>query len=324
MEKAGPRYISFHITNRCDARCSHCDIWKQKSPESPDAEHFLRTIDDISNWAEKPEIIIAGGEPLLSPLSMMLIERATLRGMDTLLATNGFQVDAKKAKELAGAGLKIANISLDGFNHTHDRIRNCPGAFDRVMKAVGALHEHGIIVRICTVIMDDNLDQIPGFIDFLMKDGRIDGVFFQAMAQPFGHAQIKEGWWLTHPHFPRDTQRVNTLLDEVLAIKRGKGFILNEDCQFPAIKAYFANPKRFTQALCTVGDMGFTINAAGDVLLCSFMPPVGNIAENRIREIFESEKAKDLRERMHDCDDNCHLLINCSFDPSQLLGEVCR
>jgi hypothetical protein len=74
-------------------------------------------------------------------------------------------------------------------------------------------------------------------------------------------------------------------------------------------------------ARCTVGDAGFTINAAGYVLLCTFMEPVGNIRDGRnIRQIFESEEAIALRSRMNGCDINCHLLINCSFDPSQLLS----
>jgi MoaA/NifB/PqqE/SkfB family radical SAM enzyme len=187
------------------------------------------------------------------------------------------------------------------------------------MRAVGLLHEQGITVRIASVIFDDNLDQIPGLIDFLTKDGRIDGIFFQAMAQPFGDPNLQNRWWLTHPLFPRDTQKVNRLLDRLLEMKRGGCFVLNEDNQFAAMKAYFANPERFTQAQCTVGDRGFSINAAGDVLLCSFFEPIGNITTGGIREIFESEKARALRLKMHDCVDNCHLLINCSFDPAQLL-----
>ena len=322
MADSKPSYISFHITNRCDARCRHCRIWEQKEPSSPPADQFARVIDEIDQWVGPTEIIIAGGEPLLTERTFHVLERASARNMQTLMATNGFLIDEKVASKLAQAGLKIANISLDGFDHTHDKIRNRPGAYNLVMRAIESLYNAGIVVRICTVIMDDNLEQITGLVDFLAKDGRVSGIFFQAMAQPFGPAEIKKGWWLTNPNFPRNTDRVHDLLDELLAMKRGGYFILNEDCQFPAMKAYFANPERFSMAKCTVGDNGFSINAGGDVLLCSFMEPVGNIMDGRtIRQIFESEGAKKLRERMHRCDINCHLLINCSFDPSQLLTE---
>ena len=321
MSKTGPSYISFHITNRCNCRCSHCDIWKQRDTDSPPTEDFERVIDDVADWAGQAEVIIAGGEPLLSPHTLPLIRSASGFALTTLLATNGFAIDEPMADELAKAGLSIANVSLDGFDHTHDKIRKQPGAFEQVIKAVGLLYDRGIMVRIATVIMEDNLDQITGLLDFLTKDGRVNGVFFQAMAQPFGSPDISKKWWKSHPHFPKDTRRVQELLDEILAMKRGGFFILNEDSQFPAMKAYFANPERFTQAMCTVGDLGFSINGAGDVLLCSFFGPIGNIREGRIREIFESEKARALREKMHGCKDNCHLLINCSFDPTQLLIE---
>lgn len=321
MSKTGPSYISFHITNRCNCRCTHCDIWKQRDTESPSTEDFLRIVDEVANWTGQTEVIVAGGEPLLSSHTLPLIRRASSRGLTTLLATNGLAIDEPMADKLAKAGLSIANISLDGFDHTHDKVRNHPGAFEKVLRAVGLLHKRGITVRIATVIMEDNLDQITGLLDFLTKDGRVDGVFFQAMAQPFGSPDIRSNWWKSHPHFPKDTAMVQNLLDEILAMKRGGFFILNEDSQFPAMKAYFANPERFTQAMCTVGDLGFSINGAGDVLLCSFFGPIGNIKDGHIQDIFESEKARALREKMHECKENCHLLINCSFDPTQLLIE---
>ena len=319
MQNDGPKYISFHITNRCDCQCSHCAIWQVKEPKAPLVKEFLRVVDDLAQWAGPAELIVAGGEPLLDKATIPIIERGSKNGMTTLLATNGFSIDDNKAKALADAGLSFANISLDGFDHTHDRIRKKPGAFGLVVKAIDALFKHGVPVRICTVILEDNLDQITGLIEFLENTKKVNGIFFQAMAQPFGNPDFKRDWWLNHPHFPMETKRVHSLLDELLAMKRGGHFILNEDSQFPAMKAYFANPEKFTQALCTVGDIGFSINAGGDVLLCSFMEPVGNIKQGSIREIFESEKAKNQREMMHKCKDNCHLLINCSFDPAQLL-----
>jgi len=262
---------------------------------------------------------VAGGEPLLHKATIPIIKRGADNGMTTLLATNGFSINRKTAAKLAHAGLSYANISLDGFDHTHDRIRRKPGAFEKVIKAIENLRKEGVPVRISTVIMEDNLDQIAGLLDFLRKTGKVEGVFFQAMAQPFGAVDIDKKWWLTHPHFPKDIKKVNALLDQLLAMKQGGFFILNEDSQFPAMKAYFSNPNRFTQALCTVGDIGFSIGPDGAVLLCSFFEPIGNITEAGIREIFESEKARLLRDKMHGCADNCHLLINCSFDPSQLI-----
>jgi MoaA/NifB/PqqE/SkfB family radical SAM enzyme len=321
MNSAVPRFINFHITNRCGNQCRHCEMWRVAEPPAPEPAVFVRAVDELADWLGPTEMVVAGGEPLLSPAALPVLERGARRGMKTALATNGFHVDAAAAQRLADAGLGVANVSLDGFDHTHDRIRNRPGAFDQVLRAIGFLRDAGVPVRVATVILADNLDQITGLLDFLRQDGRVSGVFFQAMAQPFGAPEPRPGWWRTHPHFPRDVRRVQALCDELLAMKRGGFFILNDDAQFPALKAYFANPDRFTLARCNVSRIGLTINAAGDVLLCNFLEPIGRIGGPRVREIYDSPAADRLRARMAACDVNCHLLLNCCFDPAQLITD---
>lgn len=319
MAKLTPGYISFHITNRCDCRCAHCEIWKTSQPEAPPSQDFARVVDELADWLGPVSVIVAGGEPMLAKPTFSILARCKARNMSSSISTNGFSIDAEKAHRLAEGGLHIANVSLDGFDHTHDRIRNRPGAFAKVIESITLLDQAGINVHISCVIMEDNLDQITGLIDFLTKQTPVSGIFFQAMAQPFGANEPLPGWWRRHPLFPKDTKRVPALLDELLAMKQGGFYILNEDVQLMTMKAYFANPERFTLTTCTVGENGLGINAAGDVLLCNFMGPVGNITQGHIRDIYESAKAKAVRERMHQCKDNCHLLINCCFDLDQII-----
>lgn len=296
-------------------------MWQTVEPVAPPVADYCRAVDELADWLGPTEMVVAGGEPLLHPAALPVLERGARRGMKTALATNGFHLDAAMARRLADAGLGVANVSLDGFDHMHDRIRNRPGAFAQAMAAIGHLADAGVPTRAATVILADNLDQITGLLDFLRRDGRVAGVFFQAMAEPFGTPAPHPGWWKTHPHFPRDVRRVQALCDELLAMKRGGWFILNDDRQFPALKAYFANPDRFTLARCNVSRIGLTINAAGDVLLCNFLEPIGRIQHGDVRGIYESAAADRLRAKMTACDVNCHLLLNCCFDPEQLITE---
>lgn len=314
-----PRFVTFHVTNRCNCRCRHCNIWQLPEPPAPETEQFCRAVDDLADWLGPTELVVAGGEPLLCRHTLPVLERAARRGLRASLATNGLLLDEAAVRRLAALGLEAVNISLDGFDHTHDRIRNQPGAFAQVLQAAEALHRAGIRVCAICVLMDDNLDQIAGLVDFLARGGLFDGIFFQAMALPFGTRAAVSGWWREHPRFPRDTARVRALLDEFLAMKRGGFFILNEDNQFPAMQAYFAAPDRFTLERCAVGEIGFTVNAGGDVMLCNYLEPIGNIARGSLREIYYSPAAERRRREMAACRDNCHLLINCCFDPSQLV-----
>jgi MoaA/NifB/PqqE/SkfB family radical SAM enzyme len=314
------RFVNFHITNRCGNQCQHCRLWTVREPEHPTTAQYLAAVDELADWLGPVFMVLAGGEPLLHPSTLPVIERGVARGMQTAMVTNGFSIDADAARRLREIGVHSVNVSLDGFDHTHDRIRNRPGAFDQVMRAIGHLADAGVPVTVMTVLMADNLDQIAGLVDFLAKDGRVRGIFFQAMAQPFGEGRPRPGWWREHPLFPHDTARVQALCDELLAMKRGGFFVLNPDLQFQALKAYFANPDRFTLAQCTVTALGLTLNAAGDILLCNFMDPIGNIKRNGLRAAYESAAANGLRADMAACRVNCHLAINCCFDAAQLLA----
>jgi MoaA/NifB/PqqE/SkfB family radical SAM enzyme len=314
-----PRFINFHITNRCGNRCRHCRLWETPEPPTPPPGEFCRALDEVADWLGPVQIVVSGGEPLMHPTTFPLLAQGQLRGMQTFLATNGFLIDEAMARRLAELGLHAANVSLDGFAATHDFIRNRPRASEQAMRAIGWLVEAGVRACVTTVILQDNLDEIPALVDFLAHDGRIGGVFFQAMVEPFGGAAATDHWWRENPHFPRDTARVHALCDRLLAMKRAGAPILNEDGQFAAMKAYFANPARFTMARCPVGAIGLTINAAGDALLCNFMPPVGNITKGNVRDIYHSARAAQAREEMARCEVNCHLLLNCCFDEASLV-----
>ena len=320
MSDERPRYISIHITDRCNARCRHCHIWKIEPLPQLSLYDYFNLVDQLGEWLGKCDVIVAGGEPLLSDYTLPLIERCGQNRLFTVLATNGFLLDADMAAKLKSAHLGMANISLDGFDHTHDRIRRTPGGFSKVMSAIENLNQAGIPCSINCTIMEDNLDQITGLVDFLMRNHKIDGFFFQAIAKTLGERNLTESWYGDSPHFPKDPNKVAALLDELLAMKHSTFPFHNTDNQFAAMKAYFANPSRFSLATCTVGDRGFSISATGFIHFCADLPPVARITEGHIRNLLASKNARDLRKRMHRCRDNCHMLINCSFDPDQLIS----
>jgi len=314
-----PRWVNFNVTNRCGCRCLHCSLWKTPERNPPGVADWLRAVDGVADWLGAVRVVFSGGEPLESPLTIPLIERAAARGLHTAVATNGFAVDEALARRLAAAGLEEANVSLDGFAPTHDRLRGYPGGFAQVMHAIGYLHDAGVRTNVVTVVMNDNLDEIPELVRFLERDGHVAGVFFQAMAQPFGDFGAAPGWWREHPRFPRDAARARALCDELIAMKRAGAPINNSEIQLRAMQAYFGNPERFTLAKCSVALIGLNINANGEVAFCTQVAPLGDIRDAGVRELATSPAAEKHRALMDACRFNCHLLINCCFDSSQFV-----
>jgi len=102
-------------------------------------EELRGLIDSISSF--KPNITLFGGEPLLYPHCIELIEYIKKKGLHALMVTNGTML-----KEVAGSlvksGLDELNVSLDGAGERHDAIRGQQGIFSRIMQGLAEIQRH--------------------------------------------------------------------------------------------------------------------------------------------------------------------------------------
>ncbi|MEM7396787.1 MAG: radical SAM protein, partial [Verrucomicrobiota bacterium] len=138
-----PTYASLAVTLHCNARCVHCDIWKNKFAEEAPASMYeklpssLRTID------------ITGGEPFLRndlPEVVGTIKKSC-PDANLLITTHGFfhaRIE-RLLPEIRAIDPDIAfRISLDGMEETHNRVRGLPNFFGRAMKSIDALQKGGV------------------------------------------------------------------------------------------------------------------------------------------------------------------------------------
>jgi len=58
-----PVFIAFLLTERCNARCVHCDIWKNKGKEeSPGIDEWKKVLEDLRRWLGPVGMVFTGGE----------------------------------------------------------------------------------------------------------------------------------------------------------------------------------------------------------------------------------------------------------------------
>src|ERR1700761_5532143 len=118
----------------CNCKCVMCDIWK--------GNHNLKqlTEDDITGLLDSlrrlgtRQVLMSGGEALLNPNFFRFC--AILKKLDiriTLLSTG--LLLARHADKLLEQVNDII-LSLDGDQLLHDKIRNIPGAFQKMKEGV--------------------------------------------------------------------------------------------------------------------------------------------------------------------------------------------
>ena len=175
----------------CNFVCDYCFQGRDKPLKkmSPNTRRkVLAFVSDNHRDLSSLEVCWYGGEPLndkksIFALSTMLLTYCRRNSIDYIasIVTNGYQLSGRVARELEAAGLRRAQITLDGPRAIHDKRRvllSGKGSYDRI---IANLHDIlgktdlKITLR-CNVDMR-NIEHAYSLIDELYAEG-------------FGHSNI--------------------------------------------------------------------------------------------------------------------------------------
>ncbi|MGC6399364.1 GTP 3',8-cyclase MoaA [Sphingomonas sp. FW199] len=163
-------YLRLSVTDRCDLRCGYC--------MAEDMQFLPRdqvlSLDEMAMIAERfiargvTRIRLTGGEPLVRRDVGDLIRRLGRHigsGLDELtLTTNGTQLD-RHAAQLADAGVRRINVSLDSRNPERFRTITRRGDVADVLRGIDAARAAGLRVKINMVALNGiNDDEIGSML----------------------------------------------------------------------------------------------------------------------------------------------------------------
>jgi MoaA/NifB/PqqE/SkfB family radical SAM enzyme len=86
------------------------------------------------------------------------------------VASNGTLITKTIAQKMKEAGVQYVEISLDGFEETHDKFRGIPGAWKRAVEGIKNCVEAGLDTGIATTATHYNLKEIPKLVEFIEND----------------------------------------------------------------------------------------------------------------------------------------------------------
>ncbi len=157
-------YLRVSVTDRCDFRCVYCmseDMTFLPKKELLSLEEMDRLCSlFISQGVRK--LRVTGGEPLVRR-GIMAFFRSMSRHLESgalselTLTTNGSQL-RKYAKDLADAGVRRINVSLDTLNREKFAKITRWGRLDQVLDGIDAAQEAGLRVKINMVALKGTND----------------------------------------------------------------------------------------------------------------------------------------------------------------------
>ena len=169
--------FQWHITDNCDQRCSHCYIFAEdnkKSLVSMDIAQMREVICKCEEFTAKldmkPTFAITGGDPLLAPDFWKLAELLREKGYTYVLMGNPFHLNEEVCRRLKKSGCVAYQLSLDGMEDTHDRIRK-PGSFKKTMDTIPLLLHARIQSIVMMTVSEDNFKELGAVMDAAEKAG---------------------------------------------------------------------------------------------------------------------------------------------------------
>jgi len=159
------RQIYFYLSAGCNLRCSHCWIAPkyQTSIESYpilDVDLFYSIIQQ-GKALGLTDVKLTGGEPLLHPDILEILQIVRSEELRIIVETNGTLCTLELAKEIAKGKNPFVSVSLDGADaETHELIRGVAGSFESAIEGIRNLVKVGLKPQIIMSIMKCNRDQM--------------------------------------------------------------------------------------------------------------------------------------------------------------------
>jgi MoaA/NifB/PqqE/SkfB family radical SAM enzyme len=275
------RFTEFAITNACIAKCSFCDIWKQKPKIFVDREKALRAIDRLASFGVS-HLTITGGEPLLHPDITAFVERAAANSMNNavLNAAPSLLMRGDILKRLEGAGCDILSISFDsGDGVTMAESRKIPNIMEDMARAIEMIKRTRLKTMASVLIWNDNYDKLEE-VCVKAKNMGYDFISFnyptfsESKVYPLGGDGIS---------LSRD-KVIEGLIEAIRLRKSGKYGIINSAISMRNIIDYLRDPAS-ARFHCLGGNHVLFLDWFFDVHPCMQLPKtLGNILDDSMTE----------------------------------------
>ncbi|MBQ6273134.1 MAG: SPASM domain-containing protein [Oscillospiraceae bacterium] len=335
MEEA-IRKLYVEASSRCNLACKMCfrHSWVGEGVGDLDPAVFARLLDDPV-LAETGTVFFGGmGEPLVHPALVSMAALASARGKKVELVTNGTLLTERKARELLDAGVTRVWVSIDELYENYGKIQ-IGSDFGLVLGNLEAFNalRRGTEVRLgmTAVVMRDNIASLRRIREFAER--------FEADDLNLSHIIPNRAQDIDQALWPMcDVAAIKAVTDTLDYSWRFEGFDLGTEIPmfkfsqryrellFPDEKSlrdaeFFSwkgKPATRRENWCRFIEEGHCfIRWDGDVSPCMGLlhtadtylgqhkrrirhHAFGNVGEQSLGEIWNSEAYRDFRRRVHE------------------------
>lgn len=265
-----PSYIWLEPTNHCNLRCIMCPTGTGKvniEKGYMDYSFYKKIIDEIKDYTSLVTLAV-NGESMLHPNFFDMVKYASLQNVKVLLNTNATLLNEEKAYLLLNSGLAYISFAFDGYNKRMYENARVGSHFEKTL---------GNILYFLR-LKKNKKRNLPYAVLSILK------------------LELEECSKVERQDF---LQRFDGLIDEIRLREVstwGRTFKNTDKFSYKINTEYYPPCSRLWSTIC--------ISCNGDVVPCIYNANheyiLGNLKENELMDIWNSEKMLALRKAMLD------------------------
>ncbi|MCI0591347.1 MAG: radical SAM protein [Gammaproteobacteria bacterium] len=286
-----PRQLTIAITAKCNLACIGCRYGRDFMVGS---ELPLKMLEDALTDARDlgmHKVRLYGGEPLLHPQLPKMVEHAEGLGLKTYVTTNGTLLKQRSAA-LYDAGLRTFTIGFYGVDESYNAYTQRPGHFQKLEAGLEYVRDQfgqSVELQLNFVLMRPtcNLDALNAAWDLAERFDMFVHIDLVSYSLPF----FTEGPNRELRFQSTDYSLIEPVVSRLVELKR------SHPTRFPCSMEFLKSIpdwlllREQMRIPCDAYEM-IWIGADGTVQLCDTHFKLGNLHDNRLRDILFSAEHK--------------------------------
>lgn len=293
--------------SRCNCRCVMCDIWKENATVQQlgesDIEELLFSLKKLKTRL----VVMSGGEALMHPNFFRLCDILHSRKIKITILSTGLLLK-KYAEEIIAKTNEVI-VSLDGSQVVHDKIRNIPDAFKKLKDGVAELKNLNKDYRVTArcVLQKANFNDLPNIVD-AAHEIELDQISFlsaDVSTDAFNRPDLWEDDKINEVRLSlNEVDQFQEIIENLINTHTKdfkNGFIAESPDKLRRFYNYYAafhGLCDFPTVTCNAPWVSAVIDADGSVRPCFFHKKIGNIKNQDLVDILNSENSITFRNNL--------------------------
>lgn len=166
------------MTSACNINCFYCHNEGQAKADDFLSIDLLERIVQLLGQGAPRSITLTGGEALLHPEFLRVIERLKPTCSELTLVTNGLLLTKTRIDEIVGAGVTKVRLGVDSLSQTKSRPSSGVFPPTRILDVIDFLLASSLTTELNIVLTKYNVGEIPKLFRFC-RERRLSAKIFE-------------------------------------------------------------------------------------------------------------------------------------------------